>query len=166
MDTMDWSALAVAVDEQVYRPPSDRDVCARMYGVVVAGGDVTAPTVRLLEKGEGQRLLRKTRLPSGLTAMAMTMGGWRAPMEEDGSMVARPRAHPQRQRIHSTGLVAGEGVLVTVLRTASADPNGDVLVLPGGQGRVPDAMRACWLRAKAREAGRPEADGLPWRMRV
>ena len=163
---MDWTALAMAVDEQVYRPPSDRDVMARMYGVVVADGDVCAPIVRLLEKGEGQRLLRKARLPAGLTAMAMSMGGWRAPMEDDGSMTARPSEHSQRRRIHSTALVAGDGELVTVVRTACSDPNGDVMVLPGGAGRVPDAMRTCWLRAKAREAGRPEADGLPWRVRV
>lgn len=163
---MDWTALAIAVDEQVCRPPSDRDVCARMYGVVVADGDVTAAVVRLLEKGEGQRLLRKTRLPAGLSAMVMTMGGWRAPMADDGSMLRSPSAHPQRQRIHTTALVAGDGELVTVIRTASTDPNGEVMVLPGGAGRVPDALRTCWLRAKAREAGRPEADGLPWRVRV
>jgi hypothetical protein len=164
---MDCTALAMAVDERVYRPPSDRDVCARMYGIVVEdGGDVTAPLVRLLEKGEGQRLLRKTRLPAGLTAMVMTMGGWRAPIDDGGSMTARPSVHPQRQRIHTTALVAGDGQLVTVVRTASSDPNGDVMVLPGGAGRVPDAMRTCWLRAKAREAGRSEADGLPWRLRV
>lgn len=166
MDTLDWTALAMVVDEQVYRPPSDRDLCARMYGVVVTDGDIRASRVRLLEKGEGQRLLRKTRLPSGLTAMVMAMGGWRAPMEENGSMVARPSDHLQRQRIHSTALVAGVGQLVTVVRTASADPNGDVMVLPGGVGRVPDAMRTCWLRAKAREAGRPEAAILPWRVRA
>ena len=137
-----------------------------MYGVVVSDDDVTAPLVRLLEKGEGQRLLRKTRLPAGLTAMVMTMGGWRAPMEDDGSMTARPSEHLQRQRIHSTALVAGAGALVTVVRTACGDPNGEVMVLPGGVGRVPDAMRTCWLLAKAREAGRPEADGLPWRVRA
>ena len=163
---MDWTALAMAVDEQVFRPPSDRDVYARMYGVVVANADVAEPLVRLLEQGEGQRLLRKTRLPSGLTAMVMTMGGWRAPIEDDGSMTARPSQHPHRQRIHTTALIAGDGELVTVVRTACADPNGEVMVLPGGAGRIPDAMRTCWLRAKAREAGRPEADGLPWRVRA
>lgn len=162
----DWEALARAVDERVYRRPSDRDVDARMYGIVVVGDAFDRPKVRLLEKGEGQRLLRKTRLPSGLTAMAMSMGGWRAPLPAEGSAPVQPSRHPQRLRIHTTAVVGGAGVLVTVMRTASATAvDGRVEVMAGGVGRVPDAMRTCWLRAMVRQAGRAEGDALPWAIR-
>jgi hypothetical protein len=158
---VDQTSLALVVDAEIYRPPADRGVAARLYGVVtdVATG---APRIRLLEIGDGKQILRRIRLPRGLDAIALGVAGWRAPLEDDGSITARPSDHPLRQRIHSTSLVAGDGDLVTVLRTASDEPEGHVEVMEGGVGIVPDLLRACWRRAKQREAGVRDADGVPW----
>ena len=158
---MDVRALALAVDEQVYRPPSDCEISMRCYAVMLPEGS-EIPELRLLEKGEGRRILRRLRLPRGLTALAVTAAGWRAPMEGDGSMEERPSRHPDRKRIHSTTVVAGDGELVTVLRTADVDPNGRVEVLPGGEGAVPELIQQAWMRARVREDGRADVDGEPW----
>ncbi len=158
---MDPSTLALAVDDLVWRPPSEREEGARLYGVVVRDG-VEALTVRLVEHGEPRRVLRRTRLPGGLTAAALAVTGWRAPLADPGDVPIRPSEHPLRQRVHSTCVVYGGGDLVSVLRTAGTDPRGAVEVLPGGVGVVPDLLRHCWWRARAREAGRPAADGAPW----
>lgn len=158
---MDLRALALAVDEQVYRPPSDREISMRCYGVRLPEGSAT-PELRLLEKGEGRRILRRLRLPRGLTALAVTAAGWRAPMEADGSMEERPSRHPDRQRIHATTVVSGDGELMTVMRTAGVDPSGRVEVMPGGEGVVPELLQQCWRRARAREAGGADFDAAPW----
>jgi hypothetical protein len=144
---MDTTALAIAVDAKVFRPPTERNVAARLYGVTL-GVDPSAPQLRLLEKGDARRILRRTRAPGGLNALALAVSGWRAPMEEDGTITARPSQHPERQRVHSTVLVSGDGELVTVMRTEGPDPNGSRFVMHGGEGVCNDLLRACWLRRR------------------
>jgi hypothetical protein len=144
---MDLSSIALAVDARVFRPPSERDVAARLYGVRLDPG-TNVLGEHLLEKGDAKRILRRTRAPGDLLALALAVAGWRAPMEADGTISVRPSQHPERQRIHSTSLVAGAGELLTVLRTAGEDPSGRVELLPGGEGVVPDLLRACWLRRR------------------
>jgi hypothetical protein len=146
---MDLTAIALDVDAQVFRPPTDRAVDARLYGITL-DPDSGAPIPRLLEKGEARRILRRTRAPRGLDALALSVNGWRAPMEEDGTITHRPSQHPERQRVHSTVMVTGDGELLTILRTAGIDSDCDdtLEVLSGGEGVCNDLLRACWLRRR------------------
>jgi hypothetical protein len=156
---VDLHLLALSVDALVHRSPDGRDPMARLYGVVV-DGDPTRPGIRLLEKGDAKRILRRVRPPRGLDALALAVGGWRAPLGPDGRREVRPSRHPERRRMHAVSIVAGAGELTTVLRSAGK-PEA-IEVFPGGVGVVPDLLRHCWWRARAREAGHPDADGVPW----
>jgi len=144
---MDLTAIALAVDARVFRPPTERAVDARLYGITL-DPDTGAPVERLLEKGDARRILRRTRAPARLDALALAVNGWRAPMEEDGTITHRPSQHPERRRMHSTVVVTGDGELMTVLRTAGADSDDTLELLAGGEGVCNELLRACWLRRR------------------
>ena len=88
--------------------------------------------------------------PDGCDAIAIESGGWAAPMDgtvANGTLI-RPSQHPEAERMHSTALVYGRGVDVTVLRVGDEPPR----VMRGGVGVVPDLLRACWARRRSHVA--------------
>ncbi len=141
---MDLEALAWAVDEQAHTPGTER-LPARLFGVRLAhGGPVH---LEELGRGEARVLPRQVRPPAGLAAIALTATAWAAPMEDDGTMSARPSRHPDRRHVHITVVMSGAGEDVTILRP---DGGGPPELLRGGVGVVHQRLQCCWSR-------RPEA---------
>jgi hypothetical protein len=84
-----------------------------------------------------------------VAAIALVTTAWAAPLEDDGTMTARPSRHPERRSVELTVVVAGAGEDVSILREgAGATPR----VLRGGVGLVHERLLRCWAR-------RPEAGG-------
>ena len=139
---MDLEALALAVDERVRVPGAERRL-ARLYGVHVRDGADLEDGLRLdiLAEGEGRKIPKTARPPSGVTAIALATNAWAAPMEEDGTVSLRPSLHPERRRVHVT-LVVGNAGAVSILRYGDGEPT----VLRGGVGIVHERMVGCWAR--------------------
>ena len=135
-------ALALAVDERVLEMPEGSDP-ARLFGVRIrpnrADGFVLVP----FWSGVAREIPYGLAPPDDCDAIAIESGGWAAPM--DGT-VERPSQHPEAERMHSTALVYGTGIDVTVLRVGDEPPR----VMRGAVGAVPELLRACWARRRAR----------------
>jgi hypothetical protein len=149
MEEAEADALARAVDERVLAIPEGCDP-ARLFGVRLrqqhADGFVLVP----FWSGVAREVPAWLVPPDGCDAIAIESGGWAAPMDDmvgDGT-VMRPSQHPEAQRMHSTALVYGRGVDVTVLRVGDEPPR----VMRGGVGVVPDLLRACWARRRSHVA--------------
>ena len=137
----DLDAFALAVDEQVLLlPQTERP--ARLFGVR-RNGDGFA--LALLWAGAARELPRSLVPPPGLLALALDSGGWAAPMNDDGSVECRPSRHPERQRMHHTAIVTGDGIDVSVLRRGEEPP----MVLRGAVGYVFELLVDCWDRRAA-----------------
>jgi hypothetical protein len=151
---MNLETLALAVDELVRVPAGDRST-ARLYGVRVEGADGADVRVRLelLANGEARQLPQKVTPSGDLFAVALAATAWAAPMDGEWAMRTRPSLHPQRQRVHTTVLVADEdGEEVSVLRHGDDEP----WLLRGGVGVVHERLLQCW----ARRQGAPAGDAL------
>jgi hypothetical protein len=137
---MDLDALALAVDERLHRPAADRDH-ARLYGVRVSASDIE---LEELARGEARDLPQNVRPPAGLAAIALSTGAWAAPLDDDGSIAARPSLHPQRWRVHVTTLVGADGVERSVIRAGDGEPT----LVGDGFGLVHQRMLRCWSRRR------------------
>ena len=137
---MDLDALALAVDERVHRPAADRDE-ACLYGVRLSPAGFE---LEELARGEARDLPQNVRPPVGLAAIALSTGAWAAPMEEDGSIAARPSLHPARWRVHVTTLVGGTGMERSVIRAGDGEPT----LVGDGHGLVHQRMIRCWSRRR------------------
>ena len=159
---MDLEALALAVDELVRVPASERR-SGRLFAVRCtadtagddntekhSGGSAGAVVLELLAEGEARTLPHKVQVPAGVQAIALASGVWVAPLDDRPGL--RPSQHPDRRRAHATVLVGVEGdrdaVDVSVLRFGDGKPT----VMRGGLGLVHQRLVRCWSR-------RPEA---PW----
>jgi hypothetical protein len=134
------NALAREVDDRILALPEGLDP-ARLFGVRRRERRVVLVP---FWSGVARELPPETRPPDECCAIAMESGGWSAPMDDDFPSL-RPSQHPARRRMHSTVLVYGNGVDVTVLRCDDAEPQ----LLRGGVGLVLDLMLSCWARARA-----------------
>jgi hypothetical protein len=132
------NALAREVDERILQLPEGLDP-ARLFGVRRRDGRVVLVP---FWSGVARELPPETRPPDDCCAIAMESGGWSAPMDD---IALRPSQHPARRRMHSTVLVYGGGIDVTVLRCDGGEPQ----VLRGGMGLVLERMQLCWARARA-----------------
>jgi hypothetical protein len=138
---MDLEALVRLVDERVHVRGADR-TAARLYGVRLLDGEEAEERVHLeeLARGDARAITRRLRPPAGLAALALATTGWVAPMEDDGTMSARPSEHPQRRRIHVTVLVGGTDEDVSVLRSGDDEPR----LVRGAVGVVHELLVRCW----------------------
>jgi hypothetical protein len=129
--------LARAIDERLHALPMGSDP-ARLFGVRLRGDDfVLVP----FWSGVARAIPAGLEPPVGCVAIVLDGGGWAAPMNDDGTIDARPSLHPQRRRMHHTCVVFGDDACdVTVLRTDGDPPR----LMRGGTGFVLDLMRACW----------------------
>jgi hypothetical protein len=144
MEEAEADALARAVDKRVLELPEGCDP-ARLFGVRLRPNDgfVLVP----FWSGVAREVPYGLAPPDGCDAIAIESGGWAAPMDgtvANGTWI-RPSQHPEAQRMHSTALVYGSGVDVTVLRVGDEPPR----VMRGGVGVVPDLLRACWARRRS-----------------
>jgi hypothetical protein len=132
-------ALARAVDERVLALPEGCDP-ARLFGVRLrTDWFMLVP----FWSGVAREIPYGLAPPDDCVAIAIESGGWSAPLD---GLVERPSQHPLAQRMHSTSLMYGDGIDVSVLRIGDQEP----VVLRGGVGTVPDLMRACWARRRSR----------------
>jgi len=113
---------------------------ARLYGFT--GWDVEQR--RPLGLGDPHKIVSRAVPPAGLVALGYTVMGWCAPLPADGSAPAcRPSLHPARRRMRTAVLVTGEGDLTSVVRYFD---NGEIAVLRGGVGALPELLGALWAR--------------------
>jgi hypothetical protein len=139
MNIEEANALARVVDERVLELPEGLDP-ARLFGVRLRDGRVVLVP---FWSGAAREIPRGLRPPDGCCAIALETGGWSAPIDDEYD--CRPSEHPQRRRMHSTVLVYGNGIDVTVLRYDDGEPQ----VLRGGVGVVLELLQACWARGRA-----------------
>jgi hypothetical protein len=139
LDVRDVDAFALAVDARVLSLPEGCDP-ARLFGVRLRPqGVMLVP----LWSGVARDLPPWVVPPPDVAAIALATRGWAAPIEDDGSMLARPSEHPRRRRIHQTAMVTGEGDDVCVLRY---DDEPEPVLLRGAVGVVHELLVACWAR--------------------
>ena len=135
--------LARAVDERVCCLPEGCDP-ARLFGVRMRADDfVLLP----FWSGVAREIPDWLYPPPGVDAIALETGGWMAPMAESEDETLRPSTHPERQRIHQTVLIHGDGEDVSVLRYVDRDD--EPVVLEGAVGAVADLLVSCWARRAA-----------------
>ena len=142
MEEAESDALALAVDARVLELPEGCDP-ARLFGVRIrANRDVTSRLGGFVLVPFWSGVAREVPAwlvpPDACDAIAIESGGWAAPMDgmgADGPWL-RPSQHPEAQRMHSTALVYGSGVDVTVLRVGDEPPR----VIRGAVGVVPDLL--------------------------
>lgn len=111
---------------------------ARLYGIARSGDPM------VLAEGEAHRILRRTRPPRGLRALALAGTGWVGSLDPD----LPPSRQAGRRRCRHVAVVDDTHEIITLLRVADDEP----ALLRCDLGAIPDALHACWAR-------RPDARG-------
>jgi hypothetical protein len=138
-EVLDLDSLARAVEDRVLALPEGCDP-GRVFGVRLRErGVMLVP----LWSGVARDIPMALSPPKDVVAVALATRGWAAPMEDDGTMLARPSEHPERRRVHQTVVVSGDSEVVSVLRYDGVD---DPILLRGGAGVVHDRLVHCWQR--------------------
>jgi len=82
-------------------------------------------------------------LARSFDAAAVVTCGWAAPINDDGTISARPSRHPNRRRVRAVAVVSDDGI-ASVVRF---EDEPDVARADGGKGtgEVVDALEAMWF---------------------